>query len=100
MLSLLLKLMFDLPDFPFLVEMRTTPLAALAPYIAVEAASFRTSIDSMSSEFKAKKLPGTPSIRIRGDPFPPHCVPPLRTRTGVAPGCPVDCVTCKPAIVP
>ena len=37
-----------LPDLPFFVVIRITPLAPLDPYIAVEDASFNTSIDSIS----------------------------------------------------
>ena len=39
----------DLPALPFLVVTSTTPLDALAPYIAAEDASFNISIDSISS---------------------------------------------------
>ena len=37
-----------LPSLPFFVVIRMTPFAALAPYMAEAAASFKTSIDSIS----------------------------------------------------
>ncbi len=40
------------PFTPFLVVTRITPFAPLDPYIAEEAASLRTSIDSMSDELR------------------------------------------------
>lgn len=51
-----LKLIVGLPDFPFLVVMTTTPLAAREPYNEEAAASYNTVIDSISDgliEFNA-----------------------------------------------
>ena len=45
---------------------KTTPFAALDPYMADADASFKTSIDSISSGLKAvKEPPGKPSITTR-----------------------------------
>lgn len=46
-----------------------TPLAPLEPYIAVDEASFSTSIDFISAGFMALRLPpGKPSITTSGPP--------------------------------
>ena len=63
-------------SLPFLVVMSMTPLEARDPYMAVEAASFNTVIDSMSCgliilrKLSAPEIPpsskGTPSTTING----------------------------------
>ena len=51
-----------------MVVTSTTPFAALAPYIADDAASLRTLTDSISSGLSIFKSPGTLSISTRGEP--------------------------------
>lgn len=47
-----------------------TPLAPLEPYIAVDEASFSTSIDFISAGFMALRLPpGKPSITTSGPQY-------------------------------
>jgi hypothetical protein len=62
------KLTTSLPFFPFLVVINITPLAAEEPYNDVEAASFKTLIDSTSRELIAATDPlkTTPSTTYNG----------------------------------
>ena len=68
-----------------------TPLAPLEPYIAVDEASFSTSIDFISAGFMALRLPpGKPSME-----FTP------RTRSvGAAPAAPDEFTILSPAMRP
>ena len=89
------------PAFADLVVIITTPLAPLAPYIAVAEASLSTSIDSISEDEISEILSiGNPSTMNRGLL---SCViePPPRTRICTsASGAPSATVTCTPAIRP
>ena len=59
------------PATPLFVVIKITPLAALEPYIACAAASFKTSIEAISLGFKSLIAPIlTPSAIIIG-PLPP-----------------------------
>ncbi|MPM51378.1 hypothetical protein SDC9_98126 [bioreactor metagenome] len=61
------KVMFGaLPTDPFFVVIKTTPLEALEPYIAVDEASLRTSIDSISFGFIPLNALSTPSTKMSG----------------------------------
>src|SRR5690606_37188589 len=51
------RLMTGFPDFPFFVVITMTPLAALAPKTAVELASFRMSIASLSTGLMSDNSP-------------------------------------------
>src|SRR5690606_26464491 len=53
-----------------LVVTRITPADARDPYIAEEAASFNTEIDSIMAGSMLLMLPSTPSIKIRGLELP------------------------------
>ena len=80
----------------------TTPFAARAPYNAVDAASFKTVIDSMSSLFKFAILAeyGTPSTTYKGS-FEDEIEPKPRIRTaGADPGCPLVEVVVTPGAIP
>ena len=54
--------MREVPALPLFVEIITTPLEPLAPYIAVALASFNISIDSISAGLiEAKPFSGEPA---------------------------------------
>ena len=90
---------------PFLVVIMMTPFAPLLPYMAVDEASFRTSMEAMSSVFiKARELicesmpaipmpedvatspRGKPSTTIRGDVEPERDAAPRISILDAAPG--------------
>ena len=90
------------PLVPFLVVTITTPLAARAPYKAVDAASFKTVMVSISSLFKLAILAekGTPSTTYNGaldDEIEPK--PRIRT-SGEEPGWPDVEVVVTPGAIP
>jgi len=95
------KLIEEEPAFPLFEVINITPLLALAPYIAVADASFKTSILPISSGLISLNDPLTcPSINIKGLPEPSKLVPPLKIMDGNEPGRPVPVETLKPGIVP
>src|SRR5690625_6154149 len=78
------------------------PFAPRAPYKEVEAASFNTTIDSISAEFREAISPsyGSPSTTYSGL-VPALIEPTPRTRTvAEVPGCPLLFITCTPATAP
>ena len=89
-------------NFPFFVVIRMTPMAPREPYIADEAASFNTSIDSISwgaMLFRLKlDVPSTiiPSITIRGCTLRLLLWCPLITNSGFAPASPLNFRTHNP----
>src|SRR5690625_3664141 len=67
------------PAAPCLVLIMTTPKAALDPYTAAVAASFRAVMDSTSFGLRERRFPSLPSIRISGEELDPcPMVPPPR----------------------
>ena len=58
------KLNVVLPVLPFLVVIDNTPLAPFAPQIAVAAASFKTSTDSISVGAIFNKAPKSSSLAV------------------------------------
>ena len=85
-----------MPTIPFFVVITMTPFAPLAPYIAVDDASFKMSIDSISEglrELLLKFSIGKPSITYNGEL---SCVTelfPLIEIEGAEPGVPSGEVT-------
>ncbi|MNI35240.1 hypothetical protein D3C81_1021990 [compost metagenome] len=61
------------PVAPVFVVTRITPLAALAPYMAAEEASFSTEIDATSfGSISLKELVGIPSTKISASVLAPN----------------------------
>ena len=94
-----------LPLCPFLVVIRTTPLAPREPYMAVEAASFKTVTDAISCGFMFESgfsfWAGTPSMTINADALFPVAELTPRTRIPIStPGWPSAAATCKPGMDP
>ena len=94
-----------LPCWPRLVVTITTPLAPREPHRAVEAASFRTVIDSTSFGFRVAStlefVLGTPSITINAFALFWLAVPIPRIRIPISvPGWPSTEDTCRPGIEP
>ena len=99
-----LKVTVGLPSSPLLVVTRMTPLAARAPYIACEAASFNISMLDTSSGFKALnsvELAETPSMTYNGEfePSSSDLVPRICMEEP-EPGAPEDMLTVTPAAFP
>ena len=99
------KVTLALPCWPFLVVTITTPLAPRDPHRAVEAASFRTVIDSTSRGFIIVRafvfVLGTPSITISAFALFWLAVPIPRIRIPMStPGWPSIEDTCKPGMAP
>ncbi len=87
---------------PLLVVIKITPLAPRAPYKALDAASFKTVVLSISAVFIEDISPskGTPSTTYKGE-LPAAIDPtPLIRTVDVVPGCPFVLVTCTPATWP
>src|SRR5690606_27717552 len=94
------------PRLPFLEVTITTPCAPRDPHSAVEAASLRTVIDSMSLGFIVEStlnppVTGTPSITMSAlelfwldEPIPRIRIPISK------PGCPSTEETCRPGTAP
>src|SRR5690606_37874899 len=83
------------------VVIRTTPFAALDPYIAAEEASFKIWISAISLGDKNLMLStGTPSTTYKGSLLPLKEVVP-RIRIDISPpGVPLGCMTDTPAALP
>src|ERR1051325_4386062 len=78
-----------------------TPLDPRAPYIAVDDASFRTSIDSMSPGLISfRSAPMTPSTTTNGSLSPCKELPPRTRSRSSAPGCAFVVCTCNPGASP
>src|SRR5690606_40997667 len=75
-----------LPSAPRLDGIITTPLAAREPYMAVDAASFNISIDSISPGFMAANgFNPKPSVPLRLDSDPDSIGIPSTTKSGLFP---------------
>ena len=78
-----------------------TPLAPLEPYIAVDEASFSTSIDFISAGFMALRLPpGKPSITTSGPPSAFMEFTPRTRSVGAAPAAQDEFTILSPAMRP
>src|SRR5690606_35664725 len=89
--------MLVLPAFGDLVVTITTPFAPRAPYIAVDEASFKTSIDSISVTAISLILSTIKPSTIYNGELSWVIEPPPRTRTTIsAPGAPSTVVTWTP----
>ena len=105
-----LKLYFNSPVFPFLVVIKTTPLAAREPYIAVAEASFKILIAAISFgliTFKPLLAPptppaskGTPSTTYKGFEFKFNDPIPLIKTFESSPGAPLFETIETPATFP
>jgi len=78
----------------------TTPLEALDPYIAPDAASFRTEIDSISLGLSKLISPSIPSIITRGAELFNVDTPLIRIEISSCPASPEFWETNTPAVVP
>ena len=82
--------------------MITTPFAALEPYNAVEAASFRIVKDAISSWLMELRSPSywIPSTTKSGSELPFSVPTPRITISGLEPGWPFVEVNCTPVVLP
>ena len=86
---------------PCFVVIRITPLAEREPYMAADAASFKTSIDSISAGFiSSMDSKGTPSTMYRGFAPPSNVDVPRIRISAASPGAPDPVVICTPAVCP
>ena len=89
--------MFFVPVF---VVINTTPLAPLVPYIAAEAASLSTDMDSMSEGLRKSTASNhTPSTTYKGSELLGVPTPLILTDSAL-PGDPELCVICTPETRP
>ena len=87
-------------NLPFFVEIKITPFEPRAPYIAVEAASFNTSIEDISSGVISFMLRSTPSTNTKGSLLWVIEEPPLTFIENPPPGVLFVCTTRTPEIRP
>ena len=95
-----LRLIFSL-FFPDFVVTITTPLAALTPYIAAEAASFKIEMVSISLGSRLSNGLSTPSTIIKGAPEPVgELLPLIKNLAEFSPGTPLCCLAITPGNLP